>query len=130
MQDRGAAPLPKILQIARRIAEAQIDLLRVRDARLQFLSDKLREPYYESRASRRMKVSMLCKLLGHDPDIPAEMVAPFMTATPQGPEKFSLILLQEIKQLRAFDRYERRALSRRKFAIRDLDGASARVRLQ
>ena len=123
----GPHPNPEILQIARRVAEAQIDVLRVRYTRLQFMSDKLREPYYEPRASRRTKVSVLCKLLGHNPDIPAEMVAPFLTATPQGPEKFSLILVQEIKQLRAFDRYERRALSRRKFAIRDLDGARARL---
>ena len=44
-----------------------------------------------------------------------------VTSTPQGPAKLATILSQEAKQLLAMDRYERRALSRRKFAIRALD---------
>jgi hypothetical protein len=39
---------PKILELAIRIAEAQIDLRRVRYARHQLLSSVLRDPYYES----------------------------------------------------------------------------------
>jgi hypothetical protein len=50
----------------------------------------------------------------------------FLTSTPQGPDKFAIILLQEAKQLHATDRYERRALSRRKFAIRAFDAARRR----
>ena len=68
----GPHPHPEILPIARRIAEAQIDLHRVRAARLQFMSDKLRDRLYS--ASRRTKVSLLCKLPQDSPDIPAEMV--------------------------------------------------------
>ena len=40
-----------------------------------------------------------------------------------GPEKLATILCQEIKKLRAMDRYERRARSRRKIAIREFDAA-------
>lgn len=40
---------------------------------------------------------------------------------PQGAHKFALILCEEAKQLLAMDRYEQRAFSRRKFAIRALD---------
>ena len=46
----------------------------------------------------------------------------FVDSTPQGPHKLATILSEEAKQLR-FDRYERRALSRRKFAIRAFDEA-------
>jgi hypothetical protein len=42
-------------------------------------------------------------------------------ALPEGPEKFATILSGETKQLVAMDRYERRALSRRKIAIQAFD---------
>jgi hypothetical protein len=42
---------------------------------------------------------------------------------PQGAEKFAYILSDLAPKLAAIDRYERRALSRRRFAIRDFDAA-------
>ena len=60
------------------------------------------------------------------PDIPMPALSKYLTSTPQGPQKFATILLQETKQLLAMDRYERRALSRRKFAIREFDVARRR----
>ena len=55
------------------------------------------------------------------PDLPVEDLVAFLNSTPQGPHKFATILSQEAKQLLAMDRYERRALSRRKSAIRAFD---------
>jgi hypothetical protein len=111
-------------ELARRIAEAQIDLRRVRRARHQLLTRKLAEPYYESRADTREKVAMLCRLLGKNPpDVPLFALETFVTSTPQGPQKLATILSEEVRQLSAMDRYERRALSRRKFAIRAFDAA-------
>jgi len=111
-------------ELARQIAEAQIDLRRVRYARHQLLSDALSDQYYDSLANVRMKFKVIRRLLqGKGPDMSIETLEEFVTSTPQGPHKFTTILSQEAKQLLAMDRYERRALSRRKFAIRAFDAA-------
>jgi hypothetical protein len=46
-------------ELARRVAEAEIDLHRVRYARHQLLSNALRDPYYESRTDRRAKLKVM-----------------------------------------------------------------------
>jgi hypothetical protein len=66
----------------------------------------------------------MCTLLRPNaPEIPMAVLTKGLTSTPQGPEKFATILSQEAKQLLALDRYERRALLRRKIAIQALDEA-------
>ena len=113
---------PEILQLARRIAEAQIDLRRVRDARHRVLSEALSDPHYDSRGNVRQKMAVLGRLLKPNaPELPISAVEKYLTTTPEGPEKLALILSQEIQRLLLMDRYERRALSRRKFAIRAFD---------
>jgi hypothetical protein len=116
-----------IQDLARRAAEAHIDLRRIRHARHRLLSHALSDPYYDSRANTRGKMALLGALLGKNlPDVPMEVVVKFVTSTPQGPQKFAVILAQEAKHLLAMDRYERRALSRRKFAIQAFDEARRR----
>jgi hypothetical protein len=123
----GPGANAEIQELARRVAEAQIDLRRVRHARHQFLSDTLSNEYYDSYANMRMKVKLLRALLRPNPPDMSMETLKFATSTPQGSEKLATILSEEAKKLLAMDRYERRALSRRKFAIRAFDAAGART---
>jgi hypothetical protein len=88
----GETSNDNIRELARRIAEAQIALQRVRQARHQFLAARLN-------ASGRARSSPTSLDLNH----------------------LATILVQDITEIRAMERYERRALSRRRFAICALD---------
>ena len=114
---------PEKQQLARRIAEAQVDLPRVRSARHQLLSRALSDPDYESEATLRKKAGLIIgcfRRIGPSAPMP-DNVMEFLQSKPEGPCKFATILADKTRQLLALDRYERRALSRRKFAIREFD---------
>jgi len=117
-------------ELACRVAEAQIDLCRVREARSRLLSRHLNDPYYESRPATRAKVSILCRLISLGADNLPDGLEDWLTSTPQGPHKMAAVLLEEARQLAALDRYERRALSRRKSAIREFDDARRDMNLR
>src|SRR5262249_43643170 len=116
----------EILGLARRVAQAQIDLHRVRLARHQFLSRALSEPDRRKlKAAMRTMGKALPVLL--DPRPPESMKQAILNSllmdAPHLPRPLAMVLAQEVKRLGALDRYEKRALSRRKFAIRALDAA-------
>jgi len=126
----GTGANAEIQELARRVAEAQIDLGRVRFARHQLLSHALSDPYYGSIENMRKKVALMGSLLRWNAsDLPLATLMKNLASTPEGPEKFAAILSQEAKRLLTMDRYERRALSRRKIAIHAFDKAKI-IRLQ
>jgi len=118
------------LEWARRIAEAQIDLNRVRSCRRRLLTRLLGDPDYQPRQVNKQRFRLLNWVLGGrrprdlpiDVDAVKEMVSP---KPPEGEEKLAVILEERISELAVLDRYERRAMSRRKAAIRNFDFARA-----
>jgi hypothetical protein len=116
----GPDAKPEILALARRVAEAQIDLRRVRYARCHLLSRALADRDYAQ--ADKPKLAALRFLSENKlPEVLAERLLKSESTVPGGPPKFVALVSQEAKQLLAMDRYERRALSRRKSAIRAFD---------
>ena len=127
----GPAAGAALLELARQVAEAEIDLRRVREARHQLLNRAWRDPDYESDARVREQHALVLRCLRLDGPVtpmPYQVVA-FLESKPEGPVKLAMILADQARQWRAIDRYERRARSRRKFAIRAYD-ISCRILLE
>jgi hypothetical protein len=100
----GACADAELLEHARAIAQAQLDLTRVRLARQRLLMRVLSDPSFDTSAG-----SVTRKELKLTPE-----------------EKFAAVLLDRKHGFAALERYEQRAFSRRTSAARAFDAARAR----
>ncbi len=119
----GPRASPDLLPLALRIAEAQLDLVRIRRVRHDLFSKALSDPDYESSASTRLKMKLVVALArkqGATTPMPS-WAEGIVMRKPSGPEKFAVILSDMARKLAAIERYERRAISRRNSAIRTFE---------
>jgi hypothetical protein len=117
--------LPKIRELAYLVAAAQIDIVRVSKARYELVGNTLGDDGFETTWQRNNR-EMIMK---HESELPPDSYQRVMTALvrkPKGEEKVALVFSELSEQLLRLERYERRARSRRRKAIRAFDLATRR----
>jgi hypothetical protein len=114
------------LERARRIGEAQVDLNRVRGARKRLMMGLLTDHKYRplqtlGQQLRLMKTIDRLELSRGAPFEIDEIEQMVYLEPPKGDARLAAVVEDKSFELAVLDRYERRALSRRKAAIRNFD---------
>jgi hypothetical protein len=122
------------LERARLIGEAQIDLNRVRARRTTLLAHLLANANYRPHSFDTAMMRLLLLMLSDRQLLSPSHEKAIQTVTNLGPfeddEKLATILEDRSTELARLDRYERRALSRRRSAIRGFDARFAPVSVE
>lgn len=114
---------PVLTQLAFTIAAAQIDLARVRRARHEFVSSTLADEFFEPRI-QILKREMIIANRQELPIGSYERLMRGLMQRPTGDMRLLLVYFELADELDRLERYERRALSRRRKAMRAFDLAA------
>jgi hypothetical protein len=115
---------PQTRVLLQQFAEAQVDLVRIKEARHDLVAEAF-DPECESPKQREWRLTMPMKLATRalKGQLQKDEIKHLLRPPPEGPSKYAEVMRVCAKRLTAIERYEQRAYSRRKSAIRELDAA-------
>jgi hypothetical protein len=130
----GKGSDPALLYSARTAAEAEFEILRIRTARVALINHMAGDRMIYEPHAKGVKQELFPLARGHPNPKPAAMSGEntrfLRPPVPEAPERTTIAFAQSVSQLAAHDRYERRAMSRRKRALQAIDMASRTARFQ
>lgn len=113
-------------ELAYKFAAGQIDLVRVNLARHQIVANMLTDEGFEPAGQRTLREAVFANQR-YLPQESFERLMTVLSRTPVGDEKTALVYCELNDKLMGLERYERRALSRRRRAMRAFDIAARRM---
>jgi hypothetical protein len=118
-----------LMAVAIEAARYQYELLRLRAYRLRTLNDAVMDTEFQTKRKRAAASKFVSlSVRGHD-DLAIRWIhSSALCIQPSNETRMAEFLGSKMKELIAIERYERRAASRRNFAIQELDSLKAELR--